>query len=114
MGESGLQLLESGGGISDEFAGGRRGKMGGERLGRLDLVAEQLPEKALAWARSLAEGGPQALARTKDLLRSFSHQAMPLEETAKASAAPRLTTECRQGLEAFFAKQPAPWAAGLT
>ena len=57
-----------------------------------------------------AEGGPQALALTKDLLRRFSHQSASVEETARASAAPRLTEECRQGLRAFFEKKPAPWA----
>ena len=56
------------------------------------------------------KGGPNALARTKELLRQFSRQAVSVEEAAKASAAPRLTEECRQGLEAFFAKRPAPWA----
>jgi methylglutaconyl-CoA hydratase len=70
----------------------------------------QLVDHALAWARSLAEGGPQALARTKDLLARFSHQGVSLEEAARASAAPRLTEECRLGLEAFFAKRPAPWS----
>jgi len=40
----------------------------------------------------------------------MSRQALSVEETAKASAAPRLTPECQQGLRAFFAKQPAPWA----
>jgi methylglutaconyl-CoA hydratase len=82
------------------------------RVGFVNAVVppEQLLEKALAWARSLAEGGPQALARTKELLRSFSHQALSVEEGARASAAPRLTEECRQGLEAFFAKRAAPWA----
>jgi methylglutaconyl-CoA hydratase len=69
-----------------------------------------LLDRALGWARALAEGGPQALARTKTLLQQFSHQAVALEDTAKASAAPRLTEECRQGLEAFFARRPAPWA----
>ena len=67
-------------------------------------------ETAGQWARSLAEGGPDALAQTKELLHQFSRQAVSLEEAAKASAAPRLTEECRQGLEAFFAKRPAPWA----
>ncbi len=75
-----------------------------------DVVPDQLLHHAQSWARSLAEGGPQALATTKALLQRFSHQAMPVEETAKASAAPRLTDECRQGLRAFFAKQPVPWA----
>ena len=82
------------------------------RAGFVNAVApaERLMETALQWARSLAEGGPNALARTKELLRQFSRQAVSLEEAAHASAAPRLTDECRRGLEAFFAKRPAPWA----
>jgi methylglutaconyl-CoA hydratase len=82
------------------------------RVGLVNAVvpAEGLLEKALAWARALAEGGPEALARTKELLHRFSHQAVSLEEAARASAAPRLGEECRQGLVAFFAKQPVPWA----
>jgi methylglutaconyl-CoA hydratase len=84
------------------------------RAGFVNAVvsAEELLERAWAWARSLAEGGPNALARTKDLLRRFSRQAVSLEEAAQASAAPRLTEECRHGLEAFFARRPAPWAPG--
>jgi methylglutaconyl-CoA hydratase len=82
-----------------------------ERCGLINGVvsSEPLLEKAAAWARALIEGGPQALAQTKDLLRRFSHQAMSVEETARASAAPRLTEECRQGLQAFFEKRSAPW-----
>jgi methylglutaconyl-CoA hydratase len=82
------------------------------RVGLISAVAAhgELMEQALAWARSLAEGGPNALARTKALLQQFSRQALSVAEAAKASAAPRLTDECRQGLEAFFAKKPAPWA----
>jgi methylglutaconyl-CoA hydratase len=72
----------------------------------------ELLERALDWARSLAEGGPMALATTKGLLQRFSRQAIPVEETARASAEPRLTEECRQGLTAFFAKQPPPWVKG--
>jgi methylglutaconyl-CoA hydratase len=84
------------------------------RAGFVNAVAppEKLLETALVWARSLAEGGPQALARTKELLAQFSRQALSIEEAARASAAPRLTDECRQGLEAFFAKRAAPWAKG--
>jgi methylglutaconyl-CoA hydratase len=74
------------------------------------VTAAQLMESALAWARSLAEGGPNALTITKTLLRQFSRQAMSVEDAAKASAAPRLTEECQQGLRAFFAKEPAPWS----
>ena len=53
------------------------------------VPAEQLLARALAWAHSLAEGGPNALAKTKELLQLFSRQAVGLEEAAKASAAPR-------------------------
>jgi methylglutaconyl-CoA hydratase len=70
---------------------------------------EDLLPTADHWVKSLAEGGPQALAATKELLRTFSRQAMSVEETAKASAAPRLGDECRAGLRAFFEKRPAPW-----
>jgi len=71
--------------------------------------ANQLLDQALVLGNSLAECGPEALARTKDLLRQFSRQALSVEEGAKASAAPRLSDECRAGLAAFFNKQPPPW-----
>jgi methylglutaconyl-CoA hydratase len=73
------------------------------------VAKDQLLEQALSWAQSVAEGGPEALATTKKLLRGFSRQALSIEEAAKASAAPRLSEECRQGLRAFFEKKPAPW-----
>jgi methylglutaconyl-CoA hydratase len=76
------------------------------------VPADKLQARADEWAKALDEGGPLALAATKQILARFSHQAMPLEEAAKASAAPRLTEECRQGLEAFFAKRAAPWVRG--
>jgi methylglutaconyl-CoA hydratase len=85
---------------------------GAKRGGLVNAVAsaDRLMETALGYGRSLAEGGPAALALTKDLLHRFSHQALSVEEAAKASAAPRLSEECRQGLRAFFDKKPTPWA----
>jgi methylglutaconyl-CoA hydratase len=74
------------------------------------VPAAQLSERALALSQALAEGGPEALARTKALLHQFSRQAISIEEAAQGSAAPRLSDECQQGLRAFFAKQPAPWS----
>lgn len=81
------------------------------RTGLINRVVppEQLMEQALAWSRSIADGGPNALAMTKSLLQRFSRQALSVEETARASAAPRLSEECQLGLRAFFAKQPNPW-----
>ncbi len=82
------------------------------RTGLINSVvpATQLMDQALNWCRSLAEGGPSALVHTKALLQRFSRQALSVEEAARASAAPRLTDECQQGLRAFFAKEPTPWA----
>lgn len=104
VGERAARYLLLTGEVIDAFEAARVGFINGM------VSAEQLLERALAWARSLAEGGPAALARTKELLHRFSRQAVSLEEAAQASAAPRLTEECRQGLEAFFARRPAPWA----
>jgi methylglutaconyl-CoA hydratase len=82
------------------------------RVGLINQVVEPgvLTETALTWARSCAEGGPKALAATKDLLKWFSTRALSVQEGAKASAAPRLGDECRAGLAAFFDKRPVPWA----
>ena len=84
------------------------------RVGLINRVIppEQLLDKAMEWAGSLTDGGPNALALTKSLLQRFSRQALSVEETARASAAPRLSEECQQGLRAFFAKQPNPWNPG--
>ena len=86
------------------------------RVGLVNQItsAENLLQTADAWARSLAEGGPKALAATKELLRRCSRQSMSVEELAKASAEPRLTDECRHGLTAFFDKKPAPWTEEKT
>jgi methylglutaconyl-CoA hydratase len=73
------------------------------------VLASDLQARADVLAKALAEGGPEALRRTKELLQQFSHQAASVEEAAKASAAPRLTEECQQGLRAFFEKKPVPW-----
>jgi methylglutaconyl-CoA hydratase len=83
---------------------------------RAGLVNEVVPtdrllERALTIAKACAEGGPQALAKTKEYLRQFSRQALSIEDAAKASAAPRLTAECQEGLRAFFAKKPTPWVS---
>ena len=81
------------------------------RVGLVNRVVppDQLFSTAEAWSKSLAEGGPKALAMTKELLRRCSPQSVPVAELANASAEPRLTDECRGGLTAFFDKKPTPW-----
>jgi methylglutaconyl-CoA hydratase len=80
-----------------------------QRVGLVNAVVspDELLPTAHAWANLLAEGGPKALAKTKELLREVPSVA----DLAKASAEPRLTDECRHGLAAFFDKRPAPWGS---
>lgn len=82
-----------------------------KRIGLVNEVVEagELMTTAERWAKLLAEGGPKALATTKELLRRCSVQAVPVADLATASAEPRLTDECKGGLTAFFEKRPAPW-----
>src|SRR5262249_22210618 len=94
--------------VSGELIRTEEGRTAG--LVKAVVPADELLPCARGGARSLAEGGPKALARTKELLTQFSTQATSVEEAARASASPRLTEECRQGLEAFFAKRSVPWA----
>ena len=84
---------------------------GALRCGLINQVVptDGLMDTAMSWARTVAEGGPNALATTKELLQRCSRQALTMEDFARASAEPRLGEECRAGLEAFFAKRPAPW-----
>jgi methylglutaconyl-CoA hydratase len=87
---------------------------GASSVGLINSIEEpdRLLDTALDWCQLLAEAGPKALVTTKELLRRCSHQAVSVEELARASAEPRLTDECRHGLAAFFDKKPAPWAPG--
>lgn len=84
------------------------------RVGFINEVVEPnfLMDRATEWAHSLAEGGPVALAETKSLLRQFTTHGMSIEDAARASAAPRLGEEGRQGIEAFFEKRLNPWSPG--
>lgn len=81
------------------------------RIGFLNRIVptEQLMPTAMEWAGFFAEGGPKALAKTKELLQQCGPQSLPVAALAQASAEPRLTDECRHGLAAFFEKRPAPW-----
>ena len=83
------------------------------RVGLVNQIAsaENVLLVAGEWAKSLAEGGPKALATTKELLHRCSRQSVGVDDLAKASAEPRLTDECRHGLTAFFDKKPAPWVS---
>jgi methylglutaconyl-CoA hydratase len=96
--------------LSGEVIDANEGLRGG--LVNEIIPADRLLDRALQLAKACAEGGPQALAKTKEYLHQFSRQSLSIQDAAKASAAPRLTDECQQGLRAFFAKKAVPWASG--
>lgn len=80
----------------------------------LGLINEVVPtdkllETALAWANAVATNAPKAEALTKSLMCRFSGQAIAMSMT-EYTAAPHITDECREGLEAFFEKKPVPWS----
>ncbi len=85
---------------------------------RLGLVHEIVPAEALdenvnALLGNLLQGGPQALAATKQLIREASNQ--PLDATLRHRTAQRIATlragdEAREGMAAFLARRPPQWA----
>jgi methylglutaconyl-CoA hydratase len=85
------------------------------RAREIGLINEVVPpdqviETAMAWARSIATNAPKAEAMTKSLLCRFSGQAIAMSMT-EYTAAPHVSDETREGLQAFFDKQPVPWAS---
>lgn len=61
---------------------------------------------------ALLQGGPQAQAAAKDLIRAVANRPVSdevVEDTARRIATLRATAEAREGLDAFLAKRPAAW-----
>jgi len=83
------------------------------RIGLVDVLAgnEGLDAALEATVASLLKGGPRALGKVKELVEGA--HALPfaesLEFTARMIAEARTSPEAQAALEAFFAKQPAPW-----
>jgi len=92
-------------------------RVSAERVRQAGLVTAVAEEAAFdAVVRSYVDrlmlGGPQALARTKELLRRVP--SMPRDEafafTAEMSASLFGSDEAREGMTAFLQRRPAPWA----
>jgi methylglutaconyl-CoA hydratase len=74
------------------------------------VEADKLLDTALAWARDISDGGPEALAATKELLREAATISSALwEKCRQESAAARLRPEAKAGLRAFLEKRGNPW-----
>lgn len=95
--------------------------LGGERVDahralRSGLVTAVAPTNALddvvaGYVEQLTAGGPEAVKKTKELLRRVPR--MPIEDaftwTAGISAEVFTSEEAREGMTAFLAKRPASW-----
>ena len=84
------------------------------RAGLVTAVAEDVALDAVtqSYVERLMLGGPQALARTKELLRRVP--GMTRDDafgwTAEVSASLFSSDEAREGMTAFLQRRPAPWA----
>jgi methylglutaconyl-CoA hydratase len=85
------------------------------RLGLVDKLAaaDDLDQATGAVVTSVLKCGPQALAKVKELVegveaRSFDESR---DYAARMIAEARTSPEAQAALKAFFAKEPAPWAA---
>ncbi len=97
------------------LTGGPIGPETALRIGLADRLAKdgELDAVTLQTVRSLLKGGPEALARSKELVEGVLSRtfADSLEFTAGMIAEARATDEAKAALAAFTDRLPAPWAA---
>lgn len=78
------------------------------------LKADQLMPEALRLAADVMQGGPEAIARTKELLARLWPSPLPsdLEKAMGIHLETRQSAEIQEGLAAFRDKRPPKWAPG--
>ncbi len=94
-------------------------RIGAARAVDLGLAHEVVPAAGLDTrigeiVEALRAGGPQSQVNAKRLALSVAGSALTadlVDQTARAIAAQRSSSEAREGLAAFFAKRPPDWAA---
>lgn len=74
---------------------------------------EQLDARIEEIVQALLQGGPQALAASKDLIRAVANRPVSdalMEDAARRIAALRATPEAQEGLAAFLEKRQPAWS----
>ena len=83
------------------------------RIGMLSILTQKLDETIDALVRHLLAGGPEAMAKIKDLIRAVANRpvdAALVADTAKRIAEIRVSPEGREGIAAFLEKRKPSWA----
>jgi methylglutaconyl-CoA hydratase len=84
------------------------------RIGLLSMVSpsEKLDGEIDKMIEHIAQGGPQALAKIKDLIRTVSSGPISdslIDDTAQRIAEIRVSPEGREGIASFLEKRKPPW-----
>jgi len=94
---------------AERISAARAGELG---LAHEVVAPEALDGKVQEVVAALLQGGPQAQAAAKDLIRAVANQPVSdavVEDTARRIATLRATPEAQEGLAAFLDKRPASW-----
>jgi methylglutaconyl-CoA hydratase len=94
---------------AERISAARAGEIG---LAHEVVGAEELDEKVAEIVTALLQGGPQAQAAAKDLIRAVANHPLDdevIEDTARRISNLRATPEAKEGLDAFLSKRPAAW-----
>jgi enoyl-CoA hydratase/carnithine racemase len=78
------------------------------------LPSEALLPRAVALAEEMAKGAPGAIAAIRHMLNAPLADAFAeaLQLEAESCVAARRTSECAEGVDAFFARRPPDWSRG--
>jgi len=83
------------------------------RIGMLSILTQELDETIDALVRHLLAGGPEAMAKIKDLIRAVAGRPLDaalVADTAKRIAEIRVSPEGKEGIAAFLEKRKPSWA----
>jgi len=83
------------------------------RIGMLSILTQKLDETIDSLVRHLLAGGPEAMAKIKDLIRAVAGRPVDsalVAETAKRIAEIRVSPEGKEGIAAFLEKRKPSWA----
>jgi methylglutaconyl-CoA hydratase len=84
------------------------------RIGMLSILTDKLDQTIDELLKHLLAGGPEALAKTKDLVRAVSNSELDdalVAETAKRIAEIRVSPEGKEGIASFLEKRKPAWSS---